>query len=204
MRIWLVLQFIQLGLTNLDWEGGASQQWMIVTVVVTSKPCWRCHVIDFSLSSEANTVRCHYNAVNFLQNIHKRHNIAHPSGRGMGCLLWVQSLIDILPQFLQMMCAISCYVGLCYNVTLLYCAFDVIWPPCFGMKSWAWCLHSTVRCHYNAVNFLQIPHNRETFHSSPMRVRYGVSFVNLKSDLYSALISAVVCEISWYPYMLIQ
>ena len=47
------------------------------------------------------TVRCRYNAVNFLQNIHKRHHTARPTGRGMGCFLWVQPLIDILPQFLQ-------------------------------------------------------------------------------------------------------
>ena len=33
------------------------------------------------------TVRCRYNAVNFLTNIHKRHPIARPLGRGMGCIL---------------------------------------------------------------------------------------------------------------------
>ena len=33
-------------------------------------------------------VRCQYNAVNFIQNPHKRHPIAHPRGRYMGCLLW--------------------------------------------------------------------------------------------------------------------
>ena len=48
-----------------------------------------------------NTVWCHYNTVNFLANIHKRHPIAHPLGQGMGCLLLIQHLIDILPQFLQ-------------------------------------------------------------------------------------------------------
>ena len=42
------------------------------------------------------------NVVNFLQNINKRHPIARTQGRGMGCLLWVQSLIDILPYFLQL------------------------------------------------------------------------------------------------------
>ena len=50
------------------------------------------------------TVRCRYNAVNYLRNIHQRHPIhaiARPLGRGMGCLLLVQPLIDILPQFLQ-------------------------------------------------------------------------------------------------------
>ena len=47
-----------------------------------------------------NTVWCRYNAVNFLTNIHQRHPIARPLGWGMGCLLWIQHLIDILPQFL--------------------------------------------------------------------------------------------------------
>ena len=35
-----------------------------------------------------STARCHYNAVNFLQNPHNRHPITHPWGLGMGCLLW--------------------------------------------------------------------------------------------------------------------
>ena len=48
----------------------------------------------------SHTVRCRYNAVNFLTNIHKRHPIARPLGRGMGCLLWIQHLLDILLQFL--------------------------------------------------------------------------------------------------------
>ena len=44
--------------------------------------------------------QCHYNVVNFLTNIHKRHLIARPLGCGLGCLLWIQHLIDILPQVL--------------------------------------------------------------------------------------------------------
>ena len=47
------------------------------------------------------TVRCHYSAVNFQKNIHKWHPIARPLGRATGCLLWIQHLIDNLPQFLQ-------------------------------------------------------------------------------------------------------
>ena len=44
-----------------------------------------------------NPVRCCYNAVSLLQNPHKRHSIARPWGRGMGCLLWFQNLIHFLP-----------------------------------------------------------------------------------------------------------
>ena len=48
-----------------------------------------------------HAVQCRYNTVNFLKNIHKRHPIARPLGQGMGCLLWIQLLIAILPEFLQ-------------------------------------------------------------------------------------------------------
>ena len=49
------------------------------------------------------TVRCRYNAANFLTNLYKRHPIAHPLGRGMGCLLWIQHLIDILLHYLKLL-----------------------------------------------------------------------------------------------------
>ena len=62
---------------------------------------WRHHD-QFIYQESANTVRCRYNAVNFLINIHKGHSIARPLGRGMGCILWIQHLFDILPQFLQL------------------------------------------------------------------------------------------------------
>ena len=48
-----------------------------------------------------NTVRCCYNTVNFLQKFHKIHPVARPLGRRcMGCILWVKTLIYILPQSL--------------------------------------------------------------------------------------------------------
>ena len=46
------------------------------------------------------TMWYHYKAVNFLININKRHPITRPLGQGMGCFLWIQHLIDILPWFL--------------------------------------------------------------------------------------------------------
>ena len=54
----------------------------------------------------------------------------------------------------------------------------------------------TVRCQYNAVRFLQNTHNRHT-HSSPVRVRYGMFAVRLKSDSHSATVFAVLYAISW-------
>ena len=37
-----------------------------------------------------NIVETLYNTINFCWSSHKRHSIARPKGRGMGCLLWVQ------------------------------------------------------------------------------------------------------------------
>ena len=49
-----------------------------------------------------DTMQCRYNVVSFLWNPYKRHPIAYWLGWGMGCLLWVQILIDILLQSLQL------------------------------------------------------------------------------------------------------
>ena len=68
--------------------------------------CWQRHGYLQKYQDEnklTTTVPWHYNAVNFLKNINKRHPIAHLIGRGMGCLLWIQHLLDILPQFLQLL-----------------------------------------------------------------------------------------------------
>ena len=61
------------------------------------------------------TVRCHYNVVNIIKNIHQR----HPLWQAMGCLLWIQPLIGILPQFLQ---NVQCLVILDHVIMTLYCS----------------------------------------------------------------------------------
>ena len=64
----------------------------------------------------------HYNAVNFLTNPHKIHPIARPLGRGMGCILWVETVIYTLPQLLQLCNIIIKYhVILDSIITALYC-----------------------------------------------------------------------------------
>ena len=56
---------------------------------------------------------CRYNAINFLQNIHKRHPIARPIGPGMGCLLWVQPLrLIFCPSSHSDVCNIMLYLTL--------------------------------------------------------------------------------------------
>ena len=54
----------------------------------------------YGTSSERTTVRCSYKRGQFYQNIYKRHSIARPLGRGMGCFLWIRPLLDILLLFL--------------------------------------------------------------------------------------------------------
>ena len=57
--------------------------------------------------------------------------------------------------------------------------------------------HDTVRCCYNAVNFLTNIH--KSTRSSPVRARYGVFFffANPASDWYSALVPVIIYIISY-------
>ena len=76
-----------------------------------------------------STVQCRYNAVNFLPIPFKRHLIACPSGWGMGCLLWVQMLVNFLLLSVQqnlwytmldrIMTALYCKLSGTYNKGLL-------------------------------------------------------------------------------------
>ena len=47
----------------------------------------KIYILDLSHN---HTVETLYNTINFCWSTHKRHSIARPKGRGMGCLLWVQ------------------------------------------------------------------------------------------------------------------
>ena len=54
---------------------------------------------------------------------------------------------------------------------------------------------NTVWCCCNTVSLLENPHNRPP-HSSPVRAKYGVSVVRLKSGAHSAAVIAVLYVIS--------
>ena len=64
-----------------------------LTHLILFKSPWGQWVTIWSAHPElmflTNTVRCHYNAVIFLQNPYNRHSIAHPWGWDMECLLWI-------------------------------------------------------------------------------------------------------------------
>ena len=69
------------------------------------------------------TVRCRYNAVNFHPNVHKRHLIVRPKARDMGCLLWIEHLIHVLP--LSLSYHMQNHVMLDIAKTALHCTLDV-------------------------------------------------------------------------------
>ena len=74
-----------------------SDWYVIIIIVVLCALSY--HIYNRNISRVySRTVPCRYNAVNFLANINKR----HPLEQGVGCILWIQHLIDILPQFLQL------------------------------------------------------------------------------------------------------
>ena len=64
-------------------------------------------------------LRCRYNAVSFLKNLHKIHSIARPIGRGMGRLLWIETLIYILS--LSVQCCVQYHLVLDRVITAPYC-----------------------------------------------------------------------------------
>ena len=108
-------QWVNSMMSGIVWrilEGGTFQHksetaWMSNTSSWTSLLSWKCvGKCRQPISSghpwwDAIIVWCRYNAVNFLQNLHRIHPIARPLGRGMGCILWVQTVIYTLPQSLQ-------------------------------------------------------------------------------------------------------
>ena len=69
------------------------------------------------------TVETLYNTINFCWSTHKRHSLARPKGRGMGCLLWVQRATYCVD--LSILSSIKiCYNESCYKGSPLYIWFS--------------------------------------------------------------------------------
>ena len=62
----------------------------------------------YRVNALSNTVRCRYNTVNIHQNHHNRCPIARPSGRGMGCILWLLNLKQVL--FYVRLCCVQNHI----------------------------------------------------------------------------------------------
>ena len=70
------------------------------------------------------TVETLYNTINFCWNTYKRHSIARPKGRGMGCLLWVQRATYCVD--LSILSSINiCYNKSCYKGSPLYLSVNI-------------------------------------------------------------------------------
>ena len=104
-----------------------------------------------------------------LQNIHERHSIALPTGRDMGCIIWVQRLLCFLLQSEQWCMQ---YRGMMGRVLAA--------PECTCRAFWF------TKCSW------------KTLHNSPHRKRYGVNIASSMSAICSAAIRAMLYAISWY------
>ena len=106
-----------------------------------------------------NTVRCRYNAVNFLQNSRKTHHIS-PVKRAMVNLLKIESQIYIMT-VTAVMHAISCYIEPRYNGTELnYPASNAVVPnTCRSVRCVLRCDHSCMLMRYCAREKTRKTHN---------------------------------------------
>ena len=85
---WTAWHASGIGLSMMGSSG--KEETMGAAVYTESKrhinPQWHPSTKATTKTRYSTTVRCRYNAVNFLTKIHKRHPIARPLGRGMVCL----------------------------------------------------------------------------------------------------------------------
>ena len=128
--------------------------WALMVVMLSDQ--WLCHpkiipwyrevtAAHFKAGYLPYTVWCHDNMVNFLPHFPNRHPIAHPQGRDMGYLLWVQSLIYVLP--------LSWQCSVCYRDKLdrVITALDCISSTVTHKLTWDFTLKFTQPINYSAT-----------------------------------------------------
>ena len=129
--------------STLLWSGGASSSNDLYlpssgkqrNVHCTKKDPLASWLVEMIWKRKKYTVQCHYNAVNFLTNIHKQHP--------MGCLLKIQHLVDILPQFLwlfmQYLTILNCIIIIIYGTQLYLLTFSTKkFISCQVETIWKW------------------------------------------------------------------
>ena len=80
------------------------------------------------------TVRCRYGAVIFLTNIHNRHHITRPLGRGIGCLFASMMSWFFKQQIVIDICTIFIYIVIIAAVrSSLVVLLVYLFRFCFGM-----------------------------------------------------------------------
>ena len=109
----------------------------------------------YRLFTPLQTQRCRYNAVNFLQNMYKRHPIARPLGRGIGVwgiLLdpaydWYSARVPTI------IYAISYHIGPRYSGTQLYMFFIVLF---ITVTHCAWLHGNIVLCQHRLITWTNV------------------------------------------------
>ena len=81
------------------------------------QPSFACTTGGLLCAARQCTVRCRYNAVDFLQNLHKRHPTARLLGRDTGFFCGFKFLFIFYFTATAMMFSISYYIALRYNDT---------------------------------------------------------------------------------------
>ena len=123
-----------------------------------------------------------YNPVSFIQNSHNRRPIARPSGRGMGCLFWVRSLIYVLlPSSQHRMYGVPVLSSKSDLRSVAVIAAPYVWGACFEFEVWFMfcCRHRSTVCMgclfwVRSLIYVLLP-------SSQHRM-YGVPVLSSKSD----------------------
>ena len=123
----LPMHFVEWKVLYFDWyftevcSWGCNWQSALLQVMAYHWVIWLFQVYTLSLIRKA--VKYHYNVVSFLQNYHNRHPIACPWGQGMGCLLWLLTLMHVLLQ--SLLCWMQNHIILDRIVTAHDCTFHI-------------------------------------------------------------------------------
>ena len=115
------------------------------------------------------------------------------------CMLCMYHRCDCLQSlFLTWQCL---YISTIQTANMMVTMREWSWPITKLIRCYIVCIifviwiRSTVRCPYNAVTLLTNIHKRHP-HGSPFRARYGVSFVDPRSDWYSDSFHVIIYVIS--------
>ena len=93
----------------------------------------QCNIVSLAgCTHKMISVRCYYNAVNFLENPHNTHPIASLWGWDMGCHLWPETVIQAMPELLQFYVVYHLIlVCIIKAPDCIWFKINVIWVKCF-------------------------------------------------------------------------
>ena len=133
-------------------------------------------MLVWSVSHHDNTVWCCYNVANFLKKkINERHPIAHPFWQGMGYLLWIQHLTDILPQFLQLSMKFLTMLDHVRHSTVCWCFFLNL----FSADIWRYFSIRVISSAFTCPHMLCVPWGSEVRYINPSHAKFFRGNINM-------------------------